>query len=165
MTAREDPDSLAWKVDLGAERPGKRWLVFTVALAAGLAGIVLFHQVVLGLIGCLAILLSTAEMFLPIHYRIDKTGASARVGLSKTAIDWASVRRVEIGTHGVKLSPLAKADHRLDPFRGVTLRFSGNREQVVELIERYQAEAAKEDAISDPPAVEAVARDGTSAPE
>jgi hypothetical protein len=142
MATSETPEALTWSVDLGADRPGKRLLVVAVALAAGLVGIALFHQVVLGLVGCLAILLSTAEMFLPVRYRIDPNGASAQVGLSKTMIDWAAVRRVDVGTHGVKLSPLARADHRLDPFRGVTLRFAGNREEVLEAIEKYRSGVA-----------------------
>ena len=49
------------------------------------------------------------------------------------------VKRVIEGEDGVKLSPLAESG-RLSPFRGVFLRYSGNRETVLEYIRQSVGE-------------------------
>jgi hypothetical protein len=123
-------EPLVWEVRLGADQTPRRLIVVAIALLAGLIGIAWTHQAIIGVIGCLAILFSTSELFLPIRYRLDGTGASSNVGLSKTAIDWADVKRMTEDQKGVKLSPLAE-NSRLEPFRGVYLRFAGNQDEVL----------------------------------
>lgn len=147
----DEPRPLEWSVSLGAEEPGKRLATLAAALVVGWIGVLVFQHVVFGLVGSLAILLSTSELFLPIHFRVDEKGASSRVGLSQTALEWGAVRRVLVGESGVKLSPLP-APSRLDPFRGVTLRFAGNRDEVLAAIDRYREAALAVGQASEPSA-------------
>ena len=124
-----DPDdSLEWTFRLDPESPKRRIMVVTIALMAGLAGLML-NGPLLSLIGIVVVVLSAAELFFPVKYRLDGQGARAKCGLSVTALDWADVRRVLPMPDGVRLSPLEKPS-RLDEFRGVYLRFSDNEEEV-----------------------------------
>lgn len=135
-----DVEPMTWEVRLGDGQPQRRLIVFAIALAAGLIGILLLHQVIFGIVGSLAILFSTSEMFLPIRYRLDQSGASAKVGLSRSEILWPSVLRVVEHENEVKLSPLADPSSRLDPFRGVVLRFDGNRDEVLAKIRQLRGD-------------------------
>lgn len=132
----KNPESLEWEVRLGAHQPHRLLTVVFLALVAGTLGIALLGHWVFGVIGVLAILLSTAELFLSQHYSIDETGARRRIGLSVTEILWPNVKRVQLEPGGVKLSPL-DSESRLEPFRGVYLRFSGNREEVLAKIRQF----------------------------
>jgi hypothetical protein len=84
-------------------------------------------------IGFAAVVLATADFWMPLQYRLDEKGAALKCGFSTTAIEWANVKRVILGEEGVKLSPLEE-ESRLSPFRGLFLRFDGNREEVLDRI-------------------------------
>ena len=129
-----------WEVRIGDDQPQKRLIILATALAVGFVGIVLMRQVIFGIFGSLAVLLSTSEMFIPIRYRLDEKGASAKVGMSRTEIEWAQIKRLDDLDQAVKLSPLAERDSRLEPFRGVTLRFSGNRDAVLAKIRQFRGD-------------------------
>lgn len=128
---------LEWEVDLGATMPKKRIPVVIVALFALSYGALVIHPVI-GLIGFLAVIFSTAELFLPLKYRLDETEARVKCGLSVTAIRWENVKRLIDMPDGIRLSPLATAG-RLDAFRGVYVRFGSERERILAKI----AELAK----------------------
>lgn len=119
-----------WEVNMGQEQPSKRIACFGFALFAGLAGQILFRSPLLAVIGFVAIIASTAEYFFPLKYRLDENGASVRLGISPTIIRWDEVKRLIPLPDGIRLSPLEKPS-RLDNFRGVYLRFSGNEEAVL----------------------------------
>jgi hypothetical protein len=128
-------ERLEWRVDFGAERPSQRLLVLGVALVAAYIGLQL-GGILLSAIGFLVVLVSTAELFLPLQYRIDEQGARVKCGLSVTAITWPDVKRLIPMRDGVKLSPLEKPS-RLDEFRGVYLRFRGNSAEVSGKIRQF----------------------------
>lgn len=108
----------------------KRGIVFGFAMAAGLGGLFLFQHWALGMLGFLGILFSTFEVLSPPSFRLDSQGVRSRVGWSVTEIPWDRVKRVMHDQRGVLVSPLAESS-RLDAFRGVYLRFSGNQEAVL----------------------------------
>lgn len=89
----------------------------------------MFGNPVMAAIGFLAIVLSTAEFWLPIQFRLDQEGAQRRLGLSLSRIEWSDVRRVLEHESGFKLSPL-EGEGRLDPFRGLFVRTEANHEEV-----------------------------------
>ncbi|MCH7946016.1 MAG: hypothetical protein IIC73_08410 [Armatimonadetes bacterium] len=124
----EGADSLEWTLRLDPETPRRRYTVLAIALMAGLAGLLLFNPL-LSLIAFAVVVLSAAELFFPVKYRLDAQGARAKCGLSVTAVAWSDVKRVLPMPDGVRLSPLEKPS-RLDEFRGVYLRFSDNEEEV-----------------------------------
>jgi hypothetical protein len=115
-------------------------VVFTVALLGLFGGWILLREPLLGLLGFGMILASTMEYWMGSSYRVDSKGASSRTGISLTAIEWPDVKRLIPEDHGVKLSPLEKPG-RLDPFRGVFLKFNGdNREQVWKALRKFGGE-------------------------
>lgn len=115
--------------------PNKRWAILLVACIAGLAGWFLFQHPLMSLIGFGAIVAFTTDYWLPQRFKLDGNGASMRCGISVTSIEWSAVKRALPTEEGLHLSPLAK-DGRLDSFRGVYLRFSNNREEVLEAVRR-----------------------------
>lgn len=135
-TESRSSEALAWDIRLGANQPQRLLTVVFLALVAGVVGIALLGHWLFGVIGVLAVLLSASELFLPLHYSIDETGARQRIGVSVTEILWPNVKRVQLDQGGVKLSPF-EGESRLEPFRGVYLRFSGNREEVLAKIRQF----------------------------
>jgi hypothetical protein len=122
---------LQWTVRLYRRNPEKLVVIWAVAIVAAVAGFFYFKGNLLGaLVGFLMIALSTTDFWLPLHFRLDGTGAHLRCGISVTSIEWEAVKRTYEVDNGIKLTPLATPS-RLEPFRGVRLRFDGNREEVL----------------------------------
>ena len=142
MTAHPDVDSeaLEWTVDLSDELKPKRLVVFVAILAVALIAVVGLHNIYIAIVGVLAVFASAAEVFLPLKFRLDKAGAHRKVGLSNSVIAWKDVKRVVESEVGLHLSPFEEP-HRMDAFRGVYLRTSSNRSEVLgkiaELREEY----------------------------
>jgi hypothetical protein len=111
-------------------------IVSAVAFVAFAIGVWLLHAPIGGVIGFGMIAGATADFWMPVHFSLDGTKASRRCGISVTSIEWSEVKRADISEEGVKLSPLEKSSERMEPFRGVYLRFDGNRDQVIEAIRR-----------------------------
>jgi hypothetical protein len=137
---------LEWTVQLGKQLAQKRIPVAIAGLVAAGFGTV-FIGVFGALLGLAVVFVSTAELWMPMRFKLTSEEASARVGLSVTAIRWENVKRVLETDQGVTLSPLEKSS-RLDAFRGVYLRFSSNRSEVLakiaELTERNGSDLDRE---------------------
>jgi len=126
----KDSESLTWHVRLSDNEPWKKWVIFAVAAGAAVAGAFL-GGVLLAVLGFAIILAATAEHWLGTKFALNSKGASARTGVSVTAIDWGDVKRAIGDPDGIKLTPLEK-DGALSPFRGVYLRFgSADRDRIV----------------------------------
>ena len=121
---------LEWSVNLGNVRPERRFVVLFFALFMLFAGLFFFRSVLLGVIGFVVVFAATLELFVPIRYRLDASGAQSRTGFATTRLEWSEVNRTWEDSSGVYLSPLARPS-RLDHFRGVHLRFASNREAVL----------------------------------
>lgn len=122
---------LVWTVRLYKRQPEKLIVIWAVAIVAAVAGYIYFKGNIFGaLLGFTMIALSTTDFWLPLHFRVDGTGAHLRCGISVTSIEWDAVKRTYEVDNGIKLTPL-EAPSRLEPFRGVRLRFDNNREEVL----------------------------------
>jgi hypothetical protein len=109
----------------------------TALAAVFLLSLCLFRSLWLALVPPAALLLSVSEFLFPVRYALSARGASARHGLTALEIAWADVRHAYLTGDGVKLSPLRARGSRLEPLRGVYLRFGdGNREQVIAAVRR-----------------------------
>lgn len=139
--ADDEAPLLEWEVRLGEAEPKRRYICLAAACFAGLAGLALTRQPLAGLVGFAAIIASTAEVFFPIKFRLDKEKARSKLALSVTEIEWAKVKRVVELPGSVRLLPLEKPSP-LDEFRGVNLRFSGNREAVLATIRALRPETS-----------------------
>ena len=130
-------ESLSWSVRLSDKAPHKRIVVWLAAVTAGVSGVVLFDQALLGFLGFAIILASTAEFWLGVRYTVKEEGASRRCGLSLSSIDWEDVKRVVINGEDIKLSPLPEPT-AADPFRGITLTtVPENRDQVIQMVRSH----------------------------
>ncbi|MBL8048409.1 MAG: hypothetical protein JNJ45_06975 [Chthonomonas sp.] len=121
---------LEWQVMLPQAKPINRVIVGSVAVIVGVLGFLLTHNLIAGLFGLLAILGSSLELFFPLKFRLDEKSAQAKCGFIASEITWDLVQRVEDEGTNVLLSPFSKQS-KLDRFRGVRLRFSSNREEVL----------------------------------
>lgn len=128
--------SLQWTVRLSEGQGSKVFMVLFLALVAGSVGLYAMGNPVLALIGILMILGPSSEFLLPIRYSVSEKGASARWGVNVTSISWPEVKRILRGDHAIKLTPLEKPS-RLEAFRGVTLRFANNRQEVEEAVQYW----------------------------
>jgi hypothetical protein len=85
--------------------------------------------------------LATRDYWLPVRYTVSEKGAAVRYLGAAYDISWERVKYVTVTADGVKLSPLPPRS-RLEPFRGVYLRFADNREQVLEAIAFWRGSTA-----------------------
>lgn len=132
QTADDDQVAMRWRVHLARKHPTQALLCGAAIAAAMVAG---YHAVgALGPIAAVGAMVgSLSEFLFPMTYEITRDGASCRTLLKSAEIKWDRVRRCYVDDCGVKLSPLTGAS-RLEAFRGVYLRFDGNRDQVVEAV-------------------------------
>ena len=70
--------------------------------------------------------------------------AHAANGFARLFLDWRDVKRATVGAEGIHLSPFARANAPLAPFRGVRLHFAGgNAEVVEETVRRLRRESGE----------------------
>ncbi|GIV21392.1 MAG: hypothetical protein KatS3mg023_3143 [Armatimonadota bacterium] len=133
--------TLRWRVHLLREQPQKAWLAGAIMLLASALVGVAFRSAGMGLLALLLLWLATRDYWLPVHYAVDEQGARVRYLGAGFDIAWERVKYVTVTPDGVKLSPLPPRS-RLEPFRGVYLRFAGNRDQVLEAIAFWRESTA-----------------------
>jgi hypothetical protein len=79
-----------------------------------------------------------AGFFLPTRFALTGTGVSVRGLVSKREKDWGEFRSYYVDREGLLLSPFTERS-RLERFRGVSLQFHGNRDEVVAFVERVMS--------------------------
>jgi hypothetical protein len=134
MDGDKASEVLIWSVQPWRKAPQKLIVLVGFAVLCAGFGILIFRNVLFGVAGFAIILGSTAEFWMGTSFRLDAKGATSRTGLSVTSMEWEAVRRVDMGSNLVKLSPLDEAS-RLDEFRGVRLRVEDmDRDGVLEFV-------------------------------
>ena len=136
-TTNSADESLRWEVRLGDGAGGKRFVVAAVATFVGVGATALSLNWITGLVAVAVIFASTTELFLPIRYSLDRNGATSRCGMSVNQIEWERVQRMIETDDGIKLSPFS-APSRLEAFRGVYLRFAGNRDEILAKLREFR---------------------------
>lgn len=79
---------------------------------------------------------SLRNFFLPIRYRLDNEGISVKEFLYNRQRNWDQCKSFYPDRFGVLVSPFAFRT-RLENFRGVYLRFSGNKKEVLAFCQRH----------------------------
>ncbi len=79
-----------------------------------------------------------AGFFLPTRFSLTGDGVSVRGLVSKREKSWGEFRSHYVDREGVLLSPFIERS-RLERFRGVSLQFHGNRDEVVAFVEHIMA--------------------------
>ena len=136
---------LTWTVHLLRGQTRRLPLIGLCGACVLLGGLLLFHNPLLALLPAAALLLSLSEFLFPIRYTLTHSGAQARQGPVVLEIAWRDVKRAWLAPDGIKLSPLARPTSRLEPLRGVFLRFAGSDEAtIIAAVRRARAEAASD---------------------
>lgn len=136
-TTNAHDDALHWEVRPGEKDPKKRGVILIVAAFAGALAALISMNWLMAIVAISVILASTTEMFFPIRFSVDRNGATSRCGMSVVQIEWDKVKRVIETNDGIKLSPF-DSPSRLEAFRGVYLRFAGNRDEILAKLREFR---------------------------
>lgn len=135
-TASAEP-VLAWKVHLLREQPAKVLLIAPVVFAGLLVSYFLFHSLLFPAVALFLFASALSDYLFPVRYEITSEGASSRSLVGRTAIGWDRVKKYYLDDRGIKLSPLHRPG-RLEAYRGVYLRFGGNKDDIIEAVRRMR---------------------------
>lgn len=83
-----------------------------------------------------------AGFFLPTRYELTDETVSVKGLVSRREKKWSEFRSYHVDREGILLSPFVGAS-RLARFRGTSLQFHGNRDEVTGFVERAMAEAGE----------------------
>ncbi|MDP6778292.1 MAG: hypothetical protein QGI83_16170 [Candidatus Latescibacteria bacterium] len=73
------------------------------------------------------------RFYVPTRYRLDDDGVEVSFLGVERVTPWSRIRRIRSDRRGAFLSPFDRPS-RLDAYRGVYLRFSGNRDEVMRFV-------------------------------
>jgi hypothetical protein len=76
---------------------------------------------------------SLSSFFLPTNYELNQKKVRIKFFVATREREWSAFRSFYVDKNGVLLSPFAKPS-RLENFRGVYVRFSRNKDQVVDFV-------------------------------
>jgi hypothetical protein len=123
-------------------------VVVVFVLVLSLAVQVFFDSSWWSAVTLLLLSLSVLPYYTRTHYRLDHTGVVARGLIGVYRRPWSEIRAHFAHPDGVLLSPLDRPS-RLAYTRGVFLRFSDNRNEVLERVEAYLGRQSRGDAAAD----------------
>lgn len=129
---------LIWRVHLAAQQPAKAGVAVACVLFTVACAHFSLHNLWLTLASGFLLASSVADFLFPVRYTLTSAGAEMRGLVSSHALEWRSVRQCYQDAEGIKLSPLPRLT-RLERFRGVYLRFAGNREEVLAVVHEQLA--------------------------
>ncbi|MEN8209902.1 MAG: hypothetical protein ABFR50_11700 [Candidatus Fermentibacteria bacterium] len=134
------PDQvLQWLSHPARERPGAAAAyIFIILLSGILATMAMGNNPWWGLIGTGVLFLSGWTFFLPVKFRMDSEGVQKKSPFGNETKKWSQVKSIVTDKYGVLLSPFPQPT-RLAKFRGLSVQFSGNREDVLEFIRAHTA--------------------------
>ena len=108
-------------------------LVVLFLLAVWLVVYVTTSSTLLTGLAVIIMLGSMSSFFLPTRYELDEKKVKIRFFFTNREREWSAFRSFYVDKNGVLLSPFAKPS-RLENFRGVYVRFSRNKDQVVDFV-------------------------------
>jgi len=108
-------------------------LVVLFLLAVWLVVYVTTSSILLTGLAVIIMLASMSSFFLPTRYELDQKKVKIRFFFTNREREWSAFRSFYVDKNGVLLSPFAKPS-RLENFRGVYVRFSRNKDQVVDFV-------------------------------
>lgn len=122
---------------------GKRNIVAIAVPIAVWVIVLVFWGVWWFVVAVILIAGSILPYFLPTTYVLTEKGISVRSLFTRQNRAWTHYRSFSVDRHGVFLSPFDKPS-RLENFRGIYLRFHGNKDEVVTFVERKLREDNEE---------------------
>ncbi|MCK5117267.1 MAG: hypothetical protein KAR44_11755 [Candidatus Aegiribacteria sp.] len=130
---------LEWVSHPAKERPGATVAYVLIILLSGvLATMAMGNNPWWGMVGIAVLFLSGWTYFLPIKFIMDSGGVQKKSPFGNEIKKWSQVKSIVPDKYGVLLSPFPQPT-RLAKFRGLSVQFSGNREEVLEFIRAHTA--------------------------
>ena len=130
---------LGWVSHPAKERPGATVAYVLIILFSGvLATLIMGNNPWWGMVGIALLFLSGWTYFLPIKFLMDSEGVQKKSVFGNEKKKWSQVKSIVPDKYGVLLSPFPQPT-RLAKFRGLSVQFSGNREEVLEFIRAHTA--------------------------
>jgi len=126
-------ETLEWVSFPMRERPKATVALVAIMLVSSFAASVMMGNIWWGIIGLALLFLSMWNFFLPVEFVMDSTGVRKKSPFGTEVKKWEEVRSIVPDANGVLLSPF-KEPTRLAKFRGLSVQYSGNREEVLEFI-------------------------------
>lgn len=80
-------------------------------------------------------LVSLSSFLFPVTFTLDQESVTMKSAFSTKRRKWEEFKSFWVDNHGVLLSPFERRS-RLESFRGLYIRFSDNKDEVVEFIQR-----------------------------
>lgn len=129
---------LSWTVHLARAHPTRSALSLVLCALACSAGYAAIGPAG-ALVTAIVLLGSLADFLFPVRYVLTENGASCKMLFKAAEIQWTAVKRCYVDDLGLKISPLGRRS-RLEAFRGVYLRFAGNRDEVIAAVRALRGE-------------------------
>jgi hypothetical protein len=126
-------ETLEWVSFPMRERPRATVALVVIMLVSSSAASVMMGNIWWGIIGLALLFLSMWNFFLPVDFVMDSKGVRKESPFGTEIKKWEEVRSIVPDANGVLLSPF-KEPTRLAKFRGLSVQYSGNREEVLEFI-------------------------------
>jgi len=133
MDELHETEILTWVSLPMRERPAATAALVALMLAASFAASLVMGNIWWGITGLALLFLSMWSYFLPVVFTMDSQGVKKKSLFAEEIRIWSQVRSIVADKYGVLLSPF-KEPTRLANFRGLSVQFSGNREEVLEFI-------------------------------
>jgi hypothetical protein len=110
--------------------------IFVILVSGTLATMVMDNNPWWGLIGAAVLFLSGWSYFLPTRFQMNTEGIQKKSLFGTEVKTWNQVKSIVPDNYGVLLSPFPEPT-RLAKFRGLSVQYSGNREEVLEFIREH----------------------------
>lgn len=134
--AQTKTEKLSWISHPAKEEPRRNWIVVFFLLLTVAALWIATRSGYWVALGVIFLLVAIRQWFIPTTYRLDEIGAEIRFLFYRRQKNWADIKRLSSDRKGVLLSPFPFPS-RLESFRGLYLRFSGNRAEVLDFLARH----------------------------
>lgn len=134
VAAVESPTLLQWTCHPIKHKP--ILLTIFVVLFLTLLVALVYHwtdSLVFTLIAALVLWGSLSQYFLPVSYKFSEQEVTVKYTTHKLTKTWNLFRSFYVDKNGVLLSPFVRPS-RLENFRGLYVRFSGNKDEVLALV-------------------------------
>jgi hypothetical protein len=132
-TPEVEPILLSWSTHPAKARPMVTTLVIIFLLVLAALVYLLTYNAIFTVIAALILYGSLTQYFTKTTFEFTDTKVRARYVVNKIEKEWKQYRSYYADKNGVLLSPFP-GPSRLENFRGMFLRFAGNKDQVMEIV-------------------------------
>lgn len=135
--------TLSWRCHPARRRPARAVVVALVHVV--LCGLIAQYtrSVPFAVVLTLVLFLSLSAFYFPAWYTVSEQGIRVKTLINTFERPWSMYRSHWPDKNGVLLSPFPRRS-RLENFRGLFVRYDGNRDQVLAFVKRFVAEPEAE---------------------